>query len=594
MNTMQSVHAWREAKTLLWRQRGWLAAVFGLVVLNRLSALAVPVVSKTVVDDVAGAKRIELLTPAILLMGGAIALEAATAFGAGRLSEVGAQRAIARLRRELHTHVAGLPLPVLESMSSGALISRLMTAPDHLQLLIGSGMTQLITSLLTACLALGMLTWLSPGLTAGIAVLLLLFGLLLSRAFGRLFPAFQAATAGVADLTGRVADAMSGIRVTKVCVAERQETLRFARESHRLLRSIIQTATGMAAFAGASTLMTRTLAVLIMTVGAGAVAEGSMTLGEVVMYAFLVNILITPLVQIVAISSDAGKAFAALRQVAEIRALTTEAQEDCCRRPVLSLSGRILFENVGFRYPTGPWVLRDLSLLVEPGCTVALVGASGAGKSTICRLVLALDSPTSGRILVDHLDLRELRRRDYRTHVSAVMQDDVLFNDTVANNIRYRQSRATTREVLIASRLAHCDEFVTKLPSGYDTVVGERGFKLSGGQRQRIALARALLANCPILVLDEATSHLDSENDILIRDRLRALRGNRTTLVVAHRLPSIMDADLIVFLENGTIIEQGRHDQLMDLDGGYRRLYQAQLRGGPETSRKIYPGSVSS
>jgi ABC-type multidrug transport system fused ATPase/permease subunit len=366
--------------------------------------------------------------------------------------------------------------------------------------------------------------------------------------------------------------------------------LRFTRESHRLLRAVARATTGVSVFSAASTLATGMLGVLLLFVGGKAVAARTMTLGGLVMYVFLVGILSTPMIQIAAIVSELGKALGALARIAELRTMSTEAEQDRDRRRILQVSGRIDFENVSYAYLPGRPVVEGLTLRAEPGTTTALVGPSGAGKSTICRLLLALDWPSSGRILVDRADLASLRRRDYRRHLGVVLQDDVLFDGSITDNIRYGRPRATAAAVLAAARLAHCDEFVGQFPHGYETVVGERGVRLSGGQRQRVAIARAILADPRILVLDEATSNLDSESELLIQDGLRTLRSGRTTFVIAHRLSTIRSADQIVVLEGGRVVERGRHEELMGREGRYWRLYRVQYR----VDRDLLPEGRSS
>jgi ABC-type multidrug transport system fused ATPase/permease subunit len=582
--------AWLEARRLLWAQRRALGMGLGLMLVNRISALVLPASSKYVIDDVIGKQRADLLGPIALLAAAAIALEAATAFGVSQVSGLTAQRAITTLRRELQARVVGLPVGVFDTTQSGTLVSRIMTDPEQVHYVVGTGMVQLLSSLLTAGLAFGILFYLNPTLTVMLLAILVVFGLGLTRAFGWLFPLFHGVSALTAEVTGRLAEALGGIRVVKTYVAERREALRFTRESHRLLRGVARATTGVSAFCAASTLVTGALGLLLLIVGGRAVAAETMSLGDLVMYVFLVGLLATPLVQMSAIASELGKALGALGRIAELRALATEEEQDHGRHRVLQISGQVDLENVSYSYQAGQPVLRGITLRAEPGTTTALVGSSGAGKSTLCRLLLALDWPTSGRVLVDGRDLASLRRRDFRRHLGVVLQDDMLFDGTVLDNIRYARPGATAAEVMTAARLAHCDEFVGQFPLGYETVVGERGLRLSGGQRQRVAIARAILADPRLLVLDEATSNLDSESELLIQDGLRTLRCGRTTFMIAHRLSTVRSADQIAVLEGGQIVERGRHEELMGLEGRYWRLYQMQYRA----DRDLPPGSRSS
>jgi ABC-type multidrug transport system fused ATPase/permease subunit len=561
---------------VLYRHRGRLAAALALVVANRVAALALPAASKYVVDEVIGRQRTTLLAPIALLAGTAVAVEAVTAFGASQVVGQAAHRAVTELRRGLQARVLALPVGAFEAMQSGTLVSRIMTDPEQVRHVVGNGLIHLASGLLTAVLAVGLLFHLNPSLTVAVLALLLAFAVGLTRAFGRLYPLFRALSHLTAEVTGRLAEVLGGIRIVKTYVAERREAHRFTRELHRVLRHSIRARTAVSTLTAASTVATGAVGLLLLIAGSRAVAAGAMTLGDMAMFVFLVGLLAAPLVQIAATAQELGTAAAGLGRIGELRALATETEQDRSRGRVTSVVGTVDFERVSYGYVPGRLVLEDVSLHAPSGSTTALVGPSGSGKSTLCRLLLAFDRPASGRILIDGRDLATMCRRGYRGQLGVVLQDDVLFDGTIADNIRYGRPGASLGDLYAAGRLAHCDEFVGRCPDGYGTLVGERGVRLSAGQRQRVAIARAILADPRIMVLDEATSSLDSESELLIQDALRTLCRGRTTFVIAHRLSTVRGADQILVLEGGRIVERGSHEALVGREGRYWRLYHAQ------------------
>jgi subfamily B ATP-binding cassette protein MsbA len=481
-----------------------------------------------------------------------------------------------------------LPIRYFDSTKSGILISRIMTDAEGIRNLVGSGLVQLTGSILTAVMALGILFYTSWRLTAVTIVILGTFGVGMAMAFQRLRPLFRERGQINAEVTGRLAETIGGVRLVKVYVAEPRERLVFARGVHKLFRNVAKTITGTSAVSAGTAVLTGLIGVLLILIGGRSVLSGSMTLGDLFMYVFFIGLLAAPMVQIASIGTQVSEAFAGLDRIREIREMTTEDESDATKESVPDIDGRVEFQDVTFEYVPDVPVLKHVSFCAESGSTTALVGSSGSGKSTLIGLVMAFNHPKSGRVLVDGHDVSNVRLRDYRSHVGVVMQDNFLFDGTIRENIAFSRPGATDGEIRTAARIAHCDEFVDRFEKGYDTIVGERGVKLSGGQRQRVAIARAVLADPRILILDEATSSLDSESEALIRDGLRSLRRGRTTFVIAHRLSTIESADQILVLESGEIVERGTHGQLIALGGRYRQLYEKQY--GAEKDEYVNPG----
>jgi ABC-type multidrug transport system fused ATPase/permease subunit len=581
--------AWQEARRIIWRHRAYLAVGLVVMLVNRLAGLVLPATSKFLIDNVVGKHQARLLVPLALAVGAATLVQAATSFALSQVLGVTAQRAITEMRREVEAHVMRLPVRFFDSTKSGILISRIMTDAEGIRNLVGTGLVQLSGGLVTAAIALAVLFYLNWRLTASTILILAVFGALMAFAFTRLRPIFRERGKINADVTGRLGESLGGIRVVKSYVAERGEKLVFTRGVHRLFRNIATTVTGVSALGAAVTVITGGIGVLMILVGGNAILAGRMTLGDFVMYVFFVGLVAAPLVQIASIGTQVSEAFAGLDRIRELRRTATEDEEDG-RRLVVGdgLEGEIEFEGVRFAYDAGAEVLKGISFRAPAGSTTALVGPSGSGKSTLISLVMAFNRPQAGRVLVDGTDLAALRLRNYRAHLGVVLQDNFLFDGTIAENIGFARPHATREEVLRVARIAHCDEFVERFAKGYDTVVGERGVKLSGGQRQRVAIARAILADPRILILDEATSSLDSESEALIQDGLRRLRQGRTTFVIAHRLSTIRSADQILVLDGGEIVERGSHAALLAAGGRYRQLYDKQY--AIETDRFINPG----
>jgi subfamily B ATP-binding cassette protein MsbA len=579
---------WREARDLVWAHRSRLAAGLALMLVNRLAGLVLPGTSKFLIDDVIGRQRAELLWPLALAAGAATVVQATTSFALSQVLGVAAQRAIANMRRTVEAHVLRLPITYFDSTKSGVLISRVMTDAEGIRNLVGNGLVQLAGGLVTASIGLAVLFYLNWRLTTLTLVVLLTFGTGMAVAFKRLRPLFRERGKINAEVTGRLGEALGGVRIVKSYTAEKREDLVFTRGAHRLLRNVARSITGVSAITAFSTVVIGAIGVLMIVVGGRAILAGTMTLGDFVMYLFFTGLVAAPLVQIASIGTQISEAFAGLDRIREVRSMATEDDQDASRLRVEQLMGDVRFEDVAFEYNPGIPVLRGVSFHAPSGSTTALVGSSGSGKSTLISLVMAFNRPKSGRILVDDVDLAGVRLRDYRAHLGVVLQENFLFDGTIAENIAYAHPHASRAEIEAAARVAHCDVFIREFPDRYDTVVGERGVKLSGGQRQRVAIARAILADPRILVLDEATSSLDSESEALIQDGLRTLRRGRTTFVIAHRVSTIQSADQILVLAAAQIVERGTHESLLAADGRYRQLHDKQYR--LERNRFVNPG----
>ena len=578
----------QEARGLMWRYRYRLAVGLVMLLVSRLAGLVLPAMSRYVIDDVIPNGRREQL---LLLAGlglGATFVQAATSFSLSQVLGVAAQRAITEMRKRVMAHVTRLPIHYYDSTQTGILISRIMTDAEGIRNLVGTGLAQLTGGILTATLGLGVLFYLNWKLTSITLIILVLFGTCMSLAFSRLRPIFRQRGKIAAEVTGRLAETLSGIRIVKAYTVEKREQLVFAKGAHRLLRNVAKAVTGVSAVSSVATLIMGGIGALMILLGGRALMAGEWTTGALVQYIIFTGLVIAPVIQISSIGTQITEAFAGLDRIREILGTPTEDEEDAALEPLQTISGDIRLNDVWFEYEKDRPVLKRVTLVAPPGTTTALVGSSGSGKSTLISLVMAFNRPKLGHVALDGRDLRSIRLREYRAHLGVVLQDNFLFDGTVAANLSFSKPHATDAEIRKVSQIAHCDEFIEGFPDGYDTVVGERGVKLSGGQRQRVAIARAILADPKILILDEATSSLDSESEALIQDGLRALRRGRTTFVIAHRLSTIQSADQILVLEGGEIVERGTHDELLNIRGRYKQLYDKQYR--LERNRFINPG----
>ena len=580
--------AWREARELLYEHRHRLALGLGLMMISRVAGLVLPASSKYVVDEVIGKGRHELLLPIAVAGGIATAVQAVTSFLNSQILGVAAQRAITEMRKRVQARVMRLPVRYFDSTQTGVLLSRIMSDAEGIRNLVGSGLVQLVGGIFTAILGLGVLLYLNWQLTIITIVVLAMFGGGMAYAFRTLRPLFRERGKINAEVTGRLTEALGGIRVVKSYTAEKREEIVFAKGAHRLFRNVAKSMTGVSATTSGSTVIIGIVGVLMIWLGGRDILAGEMTLGDFIMYVFFIGLVAAPMVSIASIGTQITEAFAGLDRIREILDTATEDDVDAGKAPLDQIRGDIRFEDVWFEYNADRPVLKGVSFHAAPGTTTALVGSSGSGKSTLISLVMAFNRPLKGRILVDGRDLASIPLRDYREQLASVLQENFLFDGTIAENIGYANPPASLDEIKAAARVAHCEEFILKFPDGYDTVVGERGIKLSGGQRQRVSIARAILANPRVLILDEATSSLDSESEEMIQDGLRRLREGRTTFVIAHRLSTIRSADQILVLEEGEVVERGTHAELIARGGRYRQLHDKQYR--IESDRFINPG----
>jgi len=583
--------AWKslpEAWALLKPRRGILALGFLLIVINRVAGFAVPAASKFVFDNVIAKHQIQFLIPIVLSVIAATIIQGSTSFTLTQLFSKSAQRMITELRKQVQAHIGRLPISFYDSHKTGALVSRIMSDVEGVRNLVGTGLVELAGGLLTAVIALIVMLKISLVMTLVAFGVLLVFGFGINKAFATIRPIFRARPKITAEVTGRLTESLGGVRVVKGYHAEEREEKVFASGVQRLLDNVLKTLTATSLMGMSATVLLGLVSAVIMYFGARQILGGTMTAGVLIAYSALLAMLVAPIFQIVAIGTQLTEALTGLERTKEILAEKIEDEAPDRAMDMSRVDGTVEFENVDFAYDVNKPVLFDIGFSAKPGTVTALVGPSGAGKSTIIGLIAAFYTPTKGRVVVDGTDLATVRLRTYRTQLGVVLQDTFLFDGTIRENVAFAKPEATDAEILEACRIARVDEFAEGFEKKYDTVVGERGVKLSGGQKQRVSIARAILANPRILILDEATSSLDSESEALIQEGLRYLMRGRTTFVIAHRLSTIRRADQILVVEAGRIIERGTHESLYKLGGRYYDLYTRQH--GIETNLFLAPG----
>jgi subfamily B ATP-binding cassette protein MsbA len=557
-------------------RRRLLAVGFALMIVNRLCGLVLPASTKFLVDDIVGKRHMQLLTPLILAVIGATLIQAITSFTLTQLLSKAAQRLIAELRRKVQEHVGRLPVAYYDSNKTGILVSRIMTDVEGIRNLIGTGLVEFAGGLMTALLSLVVLFRISAAMT-GVALLFIAgFALVLRKAFGKIRPIFRERGKINAEVTGRLTESLSGVRVVKGYHAEEQEAGVFAKGVDRLLQNVLQSLTAISLMSLSATVLLGMVGSIVMYVGARQIFAGTLTLGGFVTFTAFLAFLVAPVFQIVGIGTQLTEALAGLDRTQEVLRERPEDADPKRNVHIGSIRGEVVFEAVNFAYDAGKPVLHEVSFVSQPGTVTALVGSSGSGKSTIISLVAAFHQPDSGVIRVDGTDLSTVRLDSYRTQLGVVLQDTFLFDGSIRENLLFARPDATEAEMMETCRIARVDEFAEKFEKQYDTIVGERGVKLSGGQRQRVSIARAILADPRILILDEATSSLDSESEQAIQAGLAFLMRGRTTFVIAHRLSTIRRADQILVVEAGRVVERGTHESLYASHGRYHDLYTRQ------------------
>jgi subfamily B ATP-binding cassette protein MsbA len=596
LTTRAAVHNLRLILPDVWElirpRRALLALGFVLMVINRIAGLVLPYSTKPLIDNVINKRQVHLLKPLVLTVLLATAVQGATSFSLTQLLSKEAQRLIAVLRQKVQSHIGRLAIAFHDSNKSGVLVSRIMSDVEGVRNLLGTGLVDLTGGLLTACIAMVVLFRISALMTVIAFAFLLCFALALQKAFGTIRPIFRERGKINAEVTGRLAESLGGVRVIKGYHAEEREANVFSQGVLRLLENVIRSLTATSVMSLSASLLLGVVGAVVMWMGARQIIAHTLTTGGFFEYTLFLGFLVAPVMQIVQIGTQLTEALAGLERTHEILSERPEDKDPNRTVALPEIYGTIDFESVSFSYDGARTVLHDISFHAEPGTVTALIGSSGSGKSTTIGLVAAFYIPSAGRILVDGVDLSTVRLDSYRTHLGTVLQESFLFDGTIRENVAFSRPDATEKEVLEACRIARVDEFAESFADKYDTIVGERGVKLSGGQRQRISIARAILAEPRILILDEATSSLDSESEALIQQGLSYLMKGRTTFVIAHRLSTIRRADQILVIEQGRIVERGTHAQLFDLRGRYHELYTRQH--GLETNLFLAPGEGDS
>jgi subfamily B ATP-binding cassette protein MsbA len=569
-------------------RRNILLIGFVLMVINRVSGLVLPGSTKFLIDNVIGQRRTDLLLPLVAGVIVATVIQGATSFTLTQLLSKAAQRLIAELRSKIQGHIGRLPVTYFDANKSGTLVSRIMTDVEGIRNLIGTGLVEFVGGLMTAIIALAVLVRISPLMTGMALLIMISFAVVLGKAFKSIRPIFRERSKINAEVTGRLTESLGGVRVIKGYHAEEREEKVFAGGVKQLLDNVLKSLTMISVMSFSSTVLLGLIGAIVMYVGSRQIITGRLSLGDFVMFTTFLAFLAAPIFQIVGIGTQISEALAGLERTREVLRERPEDQDPRRQVTIDEVRGEVAFEDVSFAYEAGKTVLRDVSFCSAPGTVTALVGPSGSGKSTIIGLVSAFHTPTAGMVRVNGVDLSTVRLDSYRTQLGVVLQETFLFDGTIRENVAFARPGASDEEILRACHIARVDEFAEAFADKYETVVGERGVKLSGGQRQRVSIARAILADPRILILDEATSSLDSESEALIQEGLSYLMKGRTTFVIAHRLSTIRRADQILVVEAGRIVERGTHESLYEARGRYFDLYTKQH--GLEANLFLAPG----
>ncbi|GAB3219148.1 ABC transporter ATP-binding protein [Algoriphagus aestuariicola] len=564
--------------TIVWPRRKHLFLGLFLIVISRLASLVLPGASKYLVDDVIPSNDLNMLKWLILAVVASIVVQSVTSYALTQILSVEAQHLIAKLRSQVQKHIIKLPIRYFDNAKTGELVSRIMTDVEGVRNLVGTGFAQMVGGILTAIISLALLISISPMMTLYVLLPVVVFGLVSLKAFGKIRPIFRERGKINAQVTGRLTETLGGIRVIKGFNAEQQEIKTFERGVDELFQNVKASLTATSVVTSAGALLLGLASAGIMGIGGYMIMEGQMTFGDFLAFTLYLGFMIAPIVQMSNIGSQLTEAFAGLDRTEEIMNTPLEADDRTRTVSLDRIDGDVEFRDVSFAYESGKDVVKGISFTAPAGSVTALVGSSGSGKTTIAGLAATFLNPDAGQILLDGKDLQAVTLDSFRSRLGVVLQDDFLFEGTIRENILFPRPDATEEQVKSAARAAHVSEFTDRFEKGLDTLIGERGVKLSGGQRQRIAIARAILADPRILILDEATSNLDTESESLIQASLKELMKGRTTFVIAHRLSTIRQADQILVIEQGRIVERGQHEELIALKGRYYQLYTYQAR----------------
>ncbi len=565
-------------KTIIWPRKNKLAIGLILIIISRLSGLVLPYASKYLMDEIIAKKQIDMLQTFLIIVAGAILIQAVTSYVLTQLLSVEAQHLISVLRAKVQRQILKLPVRFFDNNKSGALVSRIMSDVEGVRNLVGTGLVQLIGGSLSAIICLGFLINISPILTLYVLAPVLIFGLISLKAFSYIRPVFRERGQLNADVTGRLTETLNGVRVIKGFNAEDQEIKTFEAGVERLFLNVKKSLTATSFVTSSATFLLGLASAGIMGYSAYSIINNEMSTGDFLSFTLFLGFLIAPIIQMSNIGSQLTEAFAGLDRTEEL--MNMELEDDGTKRKITipEIQGDIVFKDVSFAYEEGKDVLKNINFVAARGTVTALVGTSGSGKTTIAGLAAAFLNPDKGIITVDGQDLSEVTLSSFRSQLGVVLQDDFLFEGTIRENILFPRPNASEEDLINAVKAAHVDQFTDRFEDGLNTLIGERGVKLSGGQRQRIAIARAILANPRILILDEATSNLDTESESYIQESLAQLMKGRTTFVIAHRLSTIRQATQILVVEDGEIVERGRHEELIEKKGRYFDLYTYQAR----------------